>query len=109
MFIDFFCPGTLCGQVCDNQLKFDPSKSSTFVDGGVESNASFITGVGVDPVINNDYVLDLRNATDTVTVGSFTVANADLFLITNQTKKFSIDPFSGILGKFKAETQLQRV
>ena len=100
----------MCDQACNNQPKFDPSKSSTFVDGGVESNASaIITGVGVDPVEKNDYVLDLRNATDTVTVGSFTVANADLFLITNQTKKFSIDPFSGILGKFKAETQLQRV
>jgi hypothetical protein len=98
----------LCGQACDNQVKFDPSKSSTFVDGGSESHISFATGSGVDPVVNDDYVLDLRNGTDTVTVGGLT-ANTELFLITNQTEKFSIEPFSGILGKPKAETRLQKV
>jgi hypothetical protein len=104
-----FLPGTLCGQACDNQIKFDPSKSSTFVDGGDVFNISFITGNGVDPVINNDYEMDLRNATDTVTVGGLMVANADLLLITNQTKELSIEPFSGVLGKSKAETRLQKV
>jgi len=88
----------LCGQACSNQVQFDPSKSSTFVDGGAQFEISFATGVGVDPVINNDYVLDLRNATDTVSVGGLSAADIELFLITNQTAKFNIDPFSGIQG-----------
>ena len=104
----FFLPGTLCGQACANQVKFDPSKSSTFVDGGAEFSISFITGVGVDPVVDKDYTVDLRNGSDTVSVGGFTAPNTSLFLITNQTAKFSGDTFSGILGKPKAETRLPK-
>ena len=96
-----FSPGTLCGQACANQVKFDPFKSSTFVDGGAQFGISFITGVGVDPVVDEDYTLILRNGTDTVSVGGLTVANTSLFLITNQTAKFSRDTFSGILGNLK--------
>ena len=104
-----FFPGTLCGQACANQVKFNSSKSSTFVDGGADFSISFITGVGVDPVVDEDYTVNLRNGTDTVSVGGLTVANTNLFLITNQTAKFSRDTFSGILGKPKAETRLQKV
>jgi hypothetical protein len=104
-----FLPGTLCGQACDKQLKFDPSKSSTFVDGGAEFNFSFTTGSGVDPVVDNDYILDVRRGTDTVSVGdSLVVANTTMFLITNQSAKISSDTFSGILGKPKAEIRLQK-
>ena len=39
-----------------------------------------------------------------VTVGGLTAANTELFLIANHTEKFRMDPFSGILGKSKAET-----
>ena len=99
----------MCGQACAHQVKFDPTKSSTFVDGGVEFNISFATGGGVDPVVDDDYRLNLRNGTDTVSVSDLTVANTSLFLITNQTAKFSINPYSGILGKPKAETRLQKV
>jgi imidazole glycerol phosphate synthase subunit HisF len=90
--------GTLCGQACANPVKFDPSKSSTFVDGGAQVNISFATGIGVDPVVDNDYTMNLRSGTDTVSIGGLTAANTSLFLITNQSSKFGMDPFSGVLG-----------
>ncbi|KAJ7091158.1 acid protease [Mycena epipterygia] len=89
---------TLCGASCDNQVKFDSTKSSTFIDGKTTSSITFSTGVGVDPVIGANYRLTLRSATDTVSVGGLTVPSTSLFLITNQTAKFGIDPFSGIQG-----------
>ncbi|THU95408.1 acid protease [Dendrothele bispora CBS 962.96] len=89
---------TLCNSCTNPVPKFDSSKSSTFVDGGRTSSISFATGVGVDPVINNDYVLRLRSGTDTVTVGGLTSRNVALNLITDQTPAFNIDPFSGIQG-----------
>ncbi|KAJ7163594.1 acid protease [Mycena crocata] len=88
---------TLCN-TCDNQVKFDSTKSSTFVDGGRTSSITFSTGVGVDPVVGANYRLTLRSATDTVTVGGLAAPATSLFLITNQTPKFDIDPFSGIQG-----------
>ena len=106
-FNDFFFQGTLCHQACANQIEFDPTKSSTFVDGAVHTNITFVTGVGVDPVVNDDYTMDLQSGTDTVSVGGLTVVNTTLFLITNQTEKFGIDTFSGILGVPKAVTRLQ--
>ncbi|KAK0461292.1 acid protease [Desarmillaria tabescens] len=87
---------TLCPSC--NQVKFDPSLSSTFVDGGRTTSITFSTGVGVDPVVGANYKLTLRSATDTVSVAGFQVPNVDLFLITDQTPAFSIDPFSGIQG-----------
>lgn len=113
----FFLPGTLCDQTCDKQLKFDPSKSSTFVDEGVEFNLSFVTGPGVhpassgpgvDPPVESD-TMKVRTGTDTVSVGGLTAANTDLDLITSQSARFSEDPFSGFLGKPKAETRLHKV
>ncbi|KAF8813784.1 acid protease [Phlegmacium glaucopus] len=89
---------TLCGQACSHQVQFNSSKSSTFVDGGSEFGISFTTGAGVDPVVDDNYRLDLRNATDTVSLGGLSATNISLFLITNQTSKFNIDPFSGIQG-----------
>ncbi|KAJ7138311.1 acid protease [Mycena epipterygia] len=89
---------TLCGTACDNQVKFNSSESTTFVDGGVNTSITFETGVGVDPVIGDNYRLDLRSATDTVSVGGLVAPATELFLITNQTEKFGIDPFSGIQG-----------
>ncbi|KAK0225889.1 acid protease [Armillaria fumosa] len=87
---------TLCGSC--NQAKFDPTHSSTFVDGRSTSSITFSTGVGVDPVVGANYRLTLRSATDTVSIGGFEVPNVSLFLITDQTPAFAIDPFSGIQG-----------
>ncbi|EGN93915.1 hypothetical protein SERLA73DRAFT_189038 [Serpula lacrymans var. lacrymans S7.3] len=88
-----------CGSACSNQkLKYDPSKSSTYVDGGQQTTLAFGTGVGVDPVVNNDYVLTVETGTDTVSVGGYTVENVDLYTIVDQTPKFNLDPFSGIQG-----------
>lgn len=58
----------------------------------------FATGVGVDPVVNDDYVLTVRTGTDTVTVGGVAAEAVSLFTITKQTPKFNIDPFLGIQG-----------
>lgn len=56
--------------------------------------------------------MELRNGTDTVSVGvghyRLTVANTNLFLITNQSAKFSSDLFGGVLGKPKAETRFKK-
>ncbi|KAI0344662.1 acid protease [Trametopsis cervina] len=89
---------TLCGQACANQIQFDSTKSSTFVDSRRTSSITFGTGVGVDPVIGSNWRLTLREAKDTVTVGGISVSNVDLFLITGQTPTFAPDPFSGIQG-----------
>ncbi|KAF9010503.1 acid protease [Cyathus striatus] len=89
---------TICGQACSNQVQFDSSKSTTFVDGGRTSSITFATGVGVDPVVGANYKLTLRSGKDTVSVGGLSAPNTNLFLITNQTPKFNIDPFSGIQG-----------
>jgi hypothetical protein len=88
---------TLCS-TCTDQVQFDSSASSTFIDGGRTSTITFGTGVGVDPVVGDNYQLQLRSATDTVTVGGLTSTNVSLFLITEQTPTFDIDPFSGIQG-----------
>jgi hypothetical protein len=89
---------TLCA-ACTHQIQFDPSKSSTFVDGGRETTIIFATGGGVDPVIGNNYQLTLRSATDTVAVGGTSVPYVSFFVVTNQTAKFDHDPYSGIQGK----------
>ncbi|KAJ7150938.1 acid protease [Mycena crocata] len=89
---------TMCNSSCDSQVKFDHTKSSTFVDKKTTSSITFSTGVGVDPVIGANYRLTLRAAQDTVTVGGLAAENVALNLITSQTAKFAIDPFSGIQG-----------
>ncbi|KAF9452893.1 acid protease [Macrolepiota fuliginosa MF-IS2] len=88
---------TLC-PTCASQVQFDSTKSSTFRDGGSTRTITFSTGVGVDPVVGNNYQLTLRSATDTVSVGGLTAPGVSLFLITKQTPTFNIDPFSGIQG-----------
>ena len=90
--------GTLCGSPCENQVKFDPQVSSTFVDGGQTRAISFVTGVGVDPVVNDNYRLELRSGSDTVAFGNLSATNVSLYLITDQTPFFAKDPFSGIQG-----------
>ncbi|KAL0950379.1 hypothetical protein HGRIS_010341 [Hohenbuehelia grisea] len=89
---------TACGAPCSKQKAFDSSKSSTFVDTGRTSSITFSTGVGVDPVIGANYRLTLRGARDTVGIGGLSAPNIDFSVITNQTPKFGIDPFSGIQG-----------
>lgn len=69
------------------------------MQGNQRSSISFATGVGVDPVVDNDYVLQLRSGTDTVSIGGITLPNISLFTITSQTPKFNIDPFIGIQGE----------
>ncbi|KAF9074614.1 acid protease [Rhodocollybia butyracea] len=88
---------TLCS-TCASQIQFDPDQSKTFVNGGHTSTITFGTGVGVDPVIGDNYQLQLLNGTDTVSVGGLSSPNVPLFLITEQTPTFDIDPFSGIQG-----------
>lgn len=68
------------------------------MQGSRTSTLDFATGVGVDPVVNNDYVLTVRSGTDTVTVGGVAAKGVSLFTITKQTPKFNIDPFLGIQG-----------
>ncbi|KZV91924.1 acid protease [Exidia glandulosa HHB12029] len=91
-------PGTACGKACSNQRQFNSSRSSTFVDGGRTSTITFGTGVGVDPVIGNNWQLSLRSATDTVAVGGISIPRISFFQITNQTPTFLPDPFDGIMG-----------
>ncbi|OSD06882.1 acid protease [Trametes coccinea BRFM310] len=83
---------------CNQTNKFDGSKSSTYVRGNRITTLDFATGVGVDPVVNNDYVLTVRSGTDTVTVGGVAAKDISLFTIIKQTPKFNIDPFLGIQG-----------
>lgn len=83
---------------CVQTPKFDPARSSTFVRGSRTTTLDFATGVGVDPVVNNDYVLTIRSATDTVTVGGIAARNVSLFTIIDQTPAFNVDPFLGIQG-----------
>lgn len=90
--------GTACGTACSRQRQFVTSKSSTFVDGGRTSTITFGTGVGVDPVVGNNWQLSLRSSTDTVAVGGISVPKTSFFLITKQTPTFLPDPFDGIMG-----------
>ncbi|KAI0930282.1 hypothetical protein AcW1_009018 [Taiwanofungus camphoratus] len=90
---------TQCGEPCANQVQFNPSKSSTYEDGGETSTIQFATGVGVNPVTSDDeYEMTLRSGRDSVTVGGLTAKKVDLYTIINQTAAFAIDPFSGIQG-----------
>jgi len=88
---------TLCAS-CSNPVLFNPNQSSTFRDEGKVQNISFSTGAGVDPVVGDDFRLTLRSAVDTVSVEGLTAPNTSLFLITDQTSPFNINPFSGIQG-----------
>ncbi|KIJ23744.1 hypothetical protein M422DRAFT_275615 [Sphaerobolus stellatus SS14] len=91
-------PSTQCGASCSNQRKFDPSKSSTFVNVGGTTTKTFGTGVGVDPVQGNNWQLTFSCARDTVSVGGLVAPGVNVLLITNQTSTFSPDPFDGIMG-----------
>ncbi|KAI0092930.1 acid protease [Irpex rosettiformis] len=98
---DLEIASTLCGETCNNQVKFDANKSSTWVESGEEDEyISFATGVGVDPVstTEDDWYLLLHKGNDTIAVGGVSVPNVELYLITYQTPTFSPDPFSGIQG-----------
>lgn len=68
------------------------------MDGGDETFIGFATGVGVTPVVDEDVFLDVRNGSDTVTVGYISVADVTLYLIFNQSSNFDADPFDSILG-----------
>ncbi|KAJ7209223.1 acid protease [Mycena pura] len=89
---------TLCGLSCANQDMFNPNKSSTFIDGEKKAHIIFATGVGVTPVMGDDWELTLLLGSDNVHIGDLSVLNATLFLIINQTAPFEADPFGGILG-----------
>ncbi|KAI1794286.1 hypothetical protein LXA43DRAFT_1179489 [Ganoderma leucocontextum] len=81
---------------CTQTGKFNPSKSSTFKRGTRKHTLPFATGVGVDPVVDNNYVLTIQSATDSATVGGITLDKVSLFTIIDQTAAFNVDPFLGI-------------
>ncbi|KAH9948575.1 acid protease [Amylocystis lapponica] len=93
-FASTWCTG------CQNQVQFNPNASSSYVDGGVDNAQwnSFATGVGVNPAVGDEYAFIIQPGTDVVTIGDLTAQNVSLWVITNQTEAFSIDPFSGIMG-----------
>ncbi|KZS98446.1 acid protease [Sistotremastrum niveocremeum HHB9708] len=91
---DLEIPGVSCTS-CTNQNKFNGSASSSFQDLQSQSTITFATGVGVDPVVNNDYQLKLDGVRDTISVGGLAAPNISFFLITHP---FNSDPFDGILG-----------
>jgi len=90
-------PGTSCS-TCSKQRKFDGTKSSTFTDLRRTSTITFGTGVGVDPVIGNNWQLNLEEVQDVVSVGGLNGGIIEFFLITRQTPTFVPDPFDGIMG-----------
>lgn len=90
---------TLCNSTCFNQIQFNATASSTFVDGGVEGSITFATGGGVNPAIGDEYTLTLRNATDVVGIGNASVPNVEFFQVVEQTEAFDLDPYSGIQGE----------
>jgi len=90
-------PGTSC-TTCPNQRKFDGTQSSTFTDMKHTSTITFGTGVGVDPVIGNNWQLSLDQVQDVVSVGGLSGGIIEFFLITRQTPTFDPDPFDGIMG-----------
>ncbi|KAF7306084.1 Acid protease [Mycena chlorophos] len=90
---------TLCGEACSNQVQFNASASSSYIPGdGQNYTIAFGTGVGVDPVIDNDYVLTITDIIDIVSIGDLNLGEGYFYLIVNQTSHFNIDPFSGIMG-----------
>ncbi|KAJ7746392.1 acid protease [Mycena metata] len=91
-------PGVACGAACANQRQFDPSKSSTFQDEDYNTTVTFGTGIGVDPVVGNNWEMDLAFVADVLVVGDINVPLGGFFLITNQTSTFLPDPFDGIMG-----------
>ncbi|KAF8176568.1 acid protease, partial [Mycena galopus ATCC 62051] len=91
-------PGTACGAACANQRQFNSSASSTFLDLNSSSTITFGTGVGVDPVIGDNWELWLEEVADVFTIADMSLPLGGLFLITNQTPTFLPDPFDGILG-----------
>ncbi|KAI0344663.1 acid protease [Trametopsis cervina] len=91
---------TDCTTSCASQTKFSKSLSTSFIDtsAGQSSVLTFGTGVGVDPVVGDNWQLTLRAARDTVAVGGIGVRNVSMFLIEGQTETFAGDPFDGIQG-----------
>ncbi|KZP05954.1 acid protease [Athelia psychrophila] len=77
---------------------FDGSKSSTYTNGGKTSTITFGSGTGVDPVVGDNWTLDLLSGSDVVSVGGVSAGTVSLFTVTHQTTEFDIDPFTGILG-----------
>ncbi|KAF7345319.1 Acid protease [Mycena sanguinolenta] len=91
-------PGTACGAACANQHQFNSSASSTFIDFQSTSTITFGTGVGVDPVIGDNWQLVVDEVADTFSVAGLSISLGEFYLITNQTPTFLPDPFDGILG-----------
>ncbi|KAJ7039610.1 acid protease [Mycena alexandri] len=83
---------------CANQRQFAPSKSSTFQDQFFNSSVTFGTGIGVDPVVGNNWEMDLAFVADVLVVGDIAIPLGGFFLITNQAPTFLPDPFDGIMG-----------
>ncbi|KAF8145430.1 acid protease [Mycena galopus ATCC 62051] len=91
-------PGTACGAACANQRQFNSSASSTFQDEGYSTTITFGTGVGVDPVVGDNWEMSLSFVADALTIADLSIPFGGFYLITNQTATFLPDPFDDILG-----------
>ncbi|GLB36719.1 putative acid protease [Lyophyllum shimeji] len=98
----FEIPGKNCTKTCSNQRIFDWNKSSTYkyIDNGDGLYLQFATGVGVTPVnkTDPDWIMTMREVSDTVSVGGLSVPNVPFYLIDYQSPAFSPDPMDGIMG-----------
>lgn len=94
---DFLIPFNTC-ESCSNQRRFDPSLSSTFEDTGDGIYIQFGTGVGVEPVQGDEWVVVTETVKETVTVGGLSAPETIVELITMQSPAFAPDPFDGIVG-----------
>ncbi|KAJ6493183.1 acid protease [Mycena sanguinolenta] len=93
-------PGTNCTDSCQNQNKFDPSKSSTFTPDNADGifTESFITGGDASPYGLKDWSMTLVQGSDAMNAGGLSVSNVSFLIIQNQSQPFSEDPYDGILG-----------
>ena len=100
--------GVKCNPSCAKQNKFNESQSSTFWDGGDDSEMQVVwaTGGGVTPVNGSDTAMALREAADYVTIGGYSVY-LGFFLVLNQTEVFADDPYDGIIGESSCPAVLE--
>ncbi|GJJ10404.1 hypothetical protein Clacol_004630 [Clathrus columnatus] len=91
-------PSIQCGKPCENQKKFNHIASSTFLSLNETRNLSFITGGGVQPVIEGAFDFTANISTETVTIGNLQASEVQTWLMTNVSWGFYENPYDGIIG-----------